>query len=798
MLTRQVYLYLKRNDGTPWDNAQIAFMLMADLILADAIYPASTKHVMTDSAGYVAVDLVVPEDGTAAPYEVRGSGIVGAFSLPAGAAIDLQTLLTTSSSTVAPSALQLLIDAHLAAADPHPQYLDEDRADARYDVLGAASGAVGAHVAAADPHPQYLFETQATQAASVTGPDGLYLVQGGTPKALTIQALLDLIGTQFAPAPYATKITDLFGESIVAYLPLDDAGGTVARDISGNGRHGAYNGPTLAAAPGPVYGTFAPEFDGSGDDINIYAACRAMDWETAGGILGWCKVPGAAWTDGQRRDVFSIYSLTGDNFFLSKNGTLTNNQLYGGVTYGGQTKLRDANPILTDWIPWAVTWSKGGDLFRVYVNGAQAGPDLKGLGTWVGELYTDYCRLGGFGGGATPWLGSIAHVVFLNRLPTATEIFQFGQLAIQPITLDVATFGAKTTTEEPGFDNTAIFKTCLTKAKNITISKAGTYLLSDTLMLSSGQTITGTVDGVVLKKSGVYCHMVSNRAAATNGAIRDADLILRNLTLDDNDLETSEGRASCSSNGIINLCYVDRVNLDGITVANGGANLYGLHLQAVAYSTITNYTYEGDKDGIHFSAGCHHVVVDGFDIASYDDTVAVIGCGYPMEQGNAQDIEYITIRNGTTHAPAGSPGYLVRLITGSWLAWQAGNTYEIGHIVVNAGNLYKMYNAGPLTAANAPVHTFERVTGADGIQWNWIGSASNTSTNIRHIYLHNITVSDGRTVFRMTELNNYSHTRYPGTDGGLLDDLHTSLSAGQFEDDGGSVLGSVYFDEVML
>lgn len=46
--------------------------------------------------------------------------------------------------------------AHLAASDPHPQYLTPAEGAAAYDALGAAAAAVGAHVAAGDPHPQYL------------------------------------------------------------------------------------------------------------------------------------------------------------------------------------------------------------------------------------------------------------------------------------------------------------------------------------------------------------------------------------------------------------------------------------------------------------------------------------------------------------------------------------------------------------------------------------------------------------------------------------------------------------------
>ena len=48
------------------------------------------------------------------------------------------------------------VDAHVAASDPHTQYHTDARGDARYDTLGTADAAVSDHVAAVDPHTQYL------------------------------------------------------------------------------------------------------------------------------------------------------------------------------------------------------------------------------------------------------------------------------------------------------------------------------------------------------------------------------------------------------------------------------------------------------------------------------------------------------------------------------------------------------------------------------------------------------------------------------------------------------------------
>lgn len=64
--------------------------------------------------------------------------------------------------------------AHLADADPHPQYLTETDADALYDEVGAgttaAAAAVAAHVGAANPHAQYANASATTASLALKAP----------------------------------------------------------------------------------------------------------------------------------------------------------------------------------------------------------------------------------------------------------------------------------------------------------------------------------------------------------------------------------------------------------------------------------------------------------------------------------------------------------------------------------------------------------------------------------------------------------------------------------------------------
>jgi hypothetical protein len=73
------------------------------------------------------------------------------------------------------------VSAHEAAGDPHPQYLTPAEGSAAYEVLGAASAARTAHEAAGDPHPGYLTAAEGN-AAYVLGTDGR-LTDARTPVA---------------------------------------------------------------------------------------------------------------------------------------------------------------------------------------------------------------------------------------------------------------------------------------------------------------------------------------------------------------------------------------------------------------------------------------------------------------------------------------------------------------------------------------------------------------------------------------------------------------------------------------
>lgn len=228
------------------------------------------------------------------------------------------------------------------------------------------------------------------------------------------------------PLTYHQRIKRLFGPSIVSRFKMTEGSGLrMADDL--NGWHGGYNGVSLGAVDSAVAGERAPSFDGVNDDIDIYAASSALDFSKAGALVGWSLIDPAVWIDGSARDILSVYALNGDNFILKK--AEPNKQLWALSRYGGVDLAMQVYFSSPRWFTWGMTWDKGQDLLQFLLNGNVVFPDMHGLGTWAGGLYTDYCRLGGFGGGVEPFKGSTSNVYLLNRRITAGEHLAFTEAA---------------------------------------------------------------------------------------------------------------------------------------------------------------------------------------------------------------------------------------------------------------------------------------------------------------------------------------------------------------------------------
>lgn len=226
--------------------------------------------------------------------------------------------------------------------------------------------------------------------------------------------------------PYERKIRRLFGSALIAYWPLWEASGTVAADISGSGRNGAYGAagaaPTLGQ-PGIGDGHYSPSFDG-GDYVNVYGAGFVGAFNGAAGTVSlWVKMDAVGtWTDGANH-YFCHFYVDGNNS-INIRKTTVNNVLSWLYQAGGTSKTRSKVGVsAVAWMNLALTWDKAADTVQAYYNGVAEGAALNTLGNWAGALAAANTVLGAYQTNATlGHKGWLAYGLVLNRAATPAEV----------------------------------------------------------------------------------------------------------------------------------------------------------------------------------------------------------------------------------------------------------------------------------------------------------------------------------------------------------------------------------------
>jgi hypothetical protein len=208
----------------------------------------------------------------------------------------------------------------------------------------------------------------------------------------------------------------------IACWPMYEAGGSVARDASGNGRVGAYSGVTLGQT-GIGDGRTAASFNGTTSYCNVYSASLAAAFNGAEGtLLCWAKVSDAGfWTDGVNHWVSTIQADA--NNYLSVGKIVTNNTIRLAYNAGGTLVTVDSTVAggNVGWFPICLTWSKSANVMRSYILGAQVGTDKTPLGTWAGAIIT--ALIGSLD--LTPtrdWSGTLAYATPFSRALSPAEV----------------------------------------------------------------------------------------------------------------------------------------------------------------------------------------------------------------------------------------------------------------------------------------------------------------------------------------------------------------------------------------
>jgi hypothetical protein len=222
---------------------------------------------------------------------------------------------------------------------------------------------------------------------------------------------------------YVDKVRNIDAAHLVAYWPLSEGSGTVAKDWGPYGRNGAYTAVTLGGR-GIGDGKSSASFDGSTSYCNVYSAALVAAFNGAEGTLaGWAKVSAAGvWTDGAAR-LMACFRVDSNNRIQLQRSTV-NGALSFLYAAGGVSLQRDVTSLsLTTWMAICLTWSKSGDAAIAYLNGAQQGATLTGLGTWAGNLASTLTCVGAASTvPAYVWSGPEAHWALWNAALTPTQV----------------------------------------------------------------------------------------------------------------------------------------------------------------------------------------------------------------------------------------------------------------------------------------------------------------------------------------------------------------------------------------
>jgi len=226
--------------------------------------------------------------------------------------------------------------------------------------------------------------------------------------------------TLLAGGTYADKV---LGTGPIAYWPLWEASGTVARCLVNPAQNGTYSSNVSTWPPGTGIGdgNTAPGFDGTNDYIDVQTAALAAAFNASQGSFAiWARVTNVGvWTDAATRYIANLQVDANNNVRAMK--TNANNQLLRTYVANAVPELGYNNGVATTgWFHLCHTWSVAADEVRYYMNGAWSETDTV-LGVWVGALAKSI--IGSYNIPVNqPWSGGLAHPAIWSRALAASEI----------------------------------------------------------------------------------------------------------------------------------------------------------------------------------------------------------------------------------------------------------------------------------------------------------------------------------------------------------------------------------------
>lgn len=270
--------------------------------------------------------------------------------------------------------------------------------------------------------PEHTSALEALNAIAEAVYGRCYVARDGTLTFMTRSQLLDpstapvlTIGDPVIWA-YHLRMREMHSADLVAYWPLWEASGTTAADLIAGAGAATYDGGELGAA-GVGDGATALFCDGLNDRVILPAAGLSVLWDgSEGTLLLWARAEAGASTGRTLARLFA----DANNSLIVQSTASGGAGLSASYTAGGVTRTIDVSAALDDgWHAIAVTWSQSGDVFKLYLDGAQVGATQTGLGTWSGDLTAAYL---GSSGASAYWQGWLAHAAIWRAPLLAADV----------------------------------------------------------------------------------------------------------------------------------------------------------------------------------------------------------------------------------------------------------------------------------------------------------------------------------------------------------------------------------------
>lgn len=278
---------------------------------------------------------------------------------------------------------------------------------------------------------------------------------------LARSTMLGMAGQQ----PYSPQVLTTQPANLIGYWPLWEASGTVAADVSGNGRNGSYTSVVLAQ-PGIGDGRTLAGFGGNASYANLFNTSLRDAWNGQEfSLIIWMRpINAGIWSDGGIRMAFKFAGDASNYIQIFKTASV--NYLTWDTKLGGTAATYTQYPAqYTEWtfdarlLTLGITGSKSNNRIRAYIDGTRIGGKLAMDGTWSGALASAIASYNT----AWAWNGSGGHVAAYSIELTPAEM---ATLAWTNRTYSAVFYGDSVTAGTGASDAAHAWRTLVAGARN--------------------------------------------------------------------------------------------------------------------------------------------------------------------------------------------------------------------------------------------------------------------------------------------------------------------------------------------